>query len=518
MLADCFWHLDIRIIAMDEKIFVEEVNRVPLVAIVGRPNVGKSSLFNAIAGKRISIVHEQSGVTRDRLVAPVSCDGRHFQLVDTGGLGTFTGERKNLNIWDKGIREQVETAIEGADVLIFVCNVQDGIAPLDREVAYRLHGIGKKVFLAINKCDNEQLESEVLAFAELGFPKVFPVSCLHRRGIGALLDKALADIPVRRQLAEQPEPVRIAVVGRPNVGKSSLVNWMLGEDRVMVSEIAGTTRDAIDIDFSLRYKGEDIPAMLIDTAGLRKKAKVKDALEMFSMMRTNEAIARAQLVLFLVEACAEGVTAQDRKIAAMIVESGKGCIIVANKFDLLEAGDAKKQQLLEEIRYTLPHLSYAPVVFTSTVTRDNMDALLDQIAEVMAQMDVKVPTSMVNKVLMDAFARNSAPVIGISPLKLFYAAMAGTQPPRFIIFVNKTEFCADNYLAYLNRVLRQTFDFTGWPIIVELRARPKKVQSIRTVPIRVKKTAERASVPGRKTFDKNKTRPKKKVKNPKKAK
>lgn len=503
---------------MDDKIIVEEIGRVPLVAIVGRPNVGKSSLFNAIVGKRISIVHEQSGVTRDRLVAPASWHGRHFQLVDTGGLGTFTGEKKNINIWDKGIREQVETAIEGAEVLIFVCNVQDGIAPLDREVADRLHGIGKKVFLAINKCDNEQTETEVSGFAELGFDKIFPVSCLHRRGIGNLLDSALKNIPLRQELPQQQEPIRIAVVGRPNVGKSSLVNWMLGEERVMVSEIAGTTRDAIDVDFSMRYKGEDIPAMLIDTAGLRKKAKVKDALEMFSMMRTNEAIERAQLVLFLVEACPDGVTAQDRKIAAMIVEAGKGCIIVANKFDLLDTAAAKKQHLMEEIRYTLPHLSYAPVVFTSTVTRNNIDELLDQTAEVMAQMDVKVPTSLVNKVLLDAFARNSPPVTGNSPLKLYYSAMTGTQPPRFLLFVNNPDYCADNYLAYLIRVLRQSFDFTGWPILVDLRARPKKVQSIHSSPKAVKPRHIKASGPVRKTFDKNKTRPKKKVKTAKKSK
>ena len=455
--------------------------RMPVVAIVGRPNVGKSSLFNAIVGRRVSIVHEQPGVTRDRVVAPASWHGKHFQLIDTGGLGNITGAKKMADIWDAGIREQVEAAIEGADVLIFVCNVQDGIVSLDREVTDRLRGIGKKVLLAANKCDNPTLESESLIFSELGFDKIYPVSCLHRKGVDRLLDNALDDFESLEESAK-PEPFRIAVVGRPNVGKSSLVNWMLGEERVMVSEIAGTTRDSIDIDFEIKYKGEMLPAALIDTAGLRKRSKIDNVVELFSMMRTEEALKRAQLVLFLVETSKDGVTSQDRKIAASIVESGKGCIIVSNKFDLCkdEDEDVKQKQLIEEIRYTLPHLSYAPVVFTSVLRKYNMNALLDQIAEVMAQMEVKIPTSLVNKILLDAFARNSPPVVGVAPLKLYYCSMIGSEPPKFLLFVNQPVYCADNYLIFLKNCLRQAFDFTGLPIVVELRARPKKVASIRT--------------------------------------
>lgn len=456
-------------------------NRIPVVAIVGRPNVGKSSLFNVIIGRRVSIVHEQSGVTRDRVVAPGSWHGKHFQLIDTGGLGNVTGAKKNVDMWDEGIREQVEAAIEGADVLIFVCNVQDGIVPLDREVTDRLRGIGKKVFMVANKCDNQELENESAIFSELGFDKIYPVSCLHRKGVAKLLDKALDDFESpEEETAKETEPFRIAVVGRPNVGKSSLVNWLLGEERVMVSEIAGTTRDSIDIDFEIKYNGEMLPAMLIDTAGLRKRSKIDNVVELFSMMRTEEAIKRSQLVLFLVETSITGVTAQDRKIAASIVESGKGCIIVSNKFDLCENEDVKQKLLIEEIRYTLPHLSYAPVVFTSVLRKYNMNALLDRIAEVMAQMEVKIPTSLVNKVLLDAFARNSPPVVGVAPLKLYYSSMIGCEPPKFLLFVNRAEYCAENYLLFLKNCLRQAFDFTGLPIVVELRARPKNVESIRT--------------------------------------
>lgn len=455
-------------------------NRIPVVAIVGRPNVGKSSLFNVIIGRRVSIVHEQSGVTRDRVVAPGSWHGKHFQLIDTGGLGNITGSKKTVDRWDEGIREQVEAAIEGADVLIFVCNVQDGIVPLDREVTDRLRGIGKKVFMVANKCDNPELENESAIFSELGFDKIYPVSCLHRKGYAKLLDNALSDFESPEVEAAEAVPFRIAVVGRPNVGKSSLINWLLGEERVMVSEIAGTTRDSIDIDFEIKYRGEMLPAMLIDTAGLRKRSKIDNVVELFSMMRTEEAIKRSQLVLFLVETSTTGVTAQDRKIAASIVESGKGCIIVSNKFDLCENEEVKQKTLIEEIRYTLPHLNYAPVVFTSVLRKYNMNALLDQIAEVMAQMEVKVPTSLVNKVLLDAFARNSPPVVGVAPLKLYYSSMIGSEPPKFLLFVNRAEYCAENYLLFLKNCLRQAFDFTGLPIVVELRARPKNVESIRT--------------------------------------
>ncbi len=456
---------------------------LPTVAIVGRPNVGKSSLFNAIIGRRLSIVHEQSGVTRDRVAAPASYHGRHFQLIDTGGLGMMIGEKRGVDVWDQAIAAQVEAAVESADLLILVGNVQDGLQLLDEEAARRLRSIGKPVLVVANKCDNPVYTAHADEFAALGFGEVFPVSCLHRSGIGRLLDAVTAALPVQ----ETPEPVsgaaavadaafKIAVVGRPNVGKSSLVNALLGEERVMVSDVAGTTRDAIDIDFQLEYRGEMRPAVLVDTAGLRRRGKVDTVVEYFSAMRAQSAVERADLVLFVVEASPDGVTAQDKHIAAMVEKSGKGCVLVANKYDLFQ--DEHKTRVLEaELRRTLPGMNYAPVVFVSARERRNLGTLLDLVAQVLEQTELRVPTGVLNRVLADAFAQRTPPVVGAAPLKLYYASMTGATPPKFLLFVNHPKYCAPNYLAYLRKALRTAFDFTGLPILMELRARPKKVES-----------------------------------------
>ena len=447
---------------------------VPAIAIVGRPNVGKSSLFNAIVGRRLSIVHEMSGVTRDRVVAPLVRNGRRFELIDTGGLGMLAGESRKVDVWDSRIAAQVELAIEGADVLIFVANVRDGIVSLDEEVARRLHSSGKPVLFAANKCDNPELDGESVEFMQLGFERV-------RRGVNALVEAALRLLPeggAGEPAADAPAPVNIAVVGRPNVGKSSLVNALLGEERVMVSDVAGTTRDAIDVDFQIRYQGELRPAVLVDTAGLRKKAKVDTVVEFFSVMRAQAAVTRADLVLFVVEASADGMTAQDRRIASMIRESGKGCVIVANKLDLCR-DEHRLKQLQAELRRSLPGMSYAPAVFISARDRSNLGGLLDQIAEVMEQLELKIPTGVLNRVLADAVERNTPPVTGAAPLKLFYASVIGMKPPRILLFVNNPAYCAENYLTFLKNVLRQAFGLTGLPIELELRARPKKVESIR---------------------------------------
>lgn len=473
-------------------------HRIPTIAIVGRPNVGKSSLFNVIIGRRLSIVHEESGVTRDRLTAPVAWHGKHFLLVDTGGLGTITGESRNVSHWDIGIREQVDAAIEGADILLFVVNVQEGLVPLDEEVASRLRDSGKKVFLIVNKSDNPAFEAQAVEFSVLGYDLIYPVSSLHRRGFGNLLQAMLEDVPVKNMRHDSKEPFKIALIGRPNVGKSSLANCLIGQDRVMVSDVAGTTRDSVDIDFELEYHGEKLPAALIDTAGMRKKSKVNSVVELFSMMRTKEAIDRAELILFLVEADPEGVTAQDRRIAGMISESGKACVIVANKYD--NCRTIHKDDLMDELRYTLPGMTYAPVVFASALTKYNMDQLLDQIAEVMEQLEVQIPTSVVNRVVNDAILANSPPVVGRAPFKVYYSTMIGNQPPRFVLFVNNPKLCAPNYLAYLKNYLRKVFDFTGLPISVFLRERPKKVESIRTSKPRVKPVkpgSKKADKPGK---------------------
>jgi GTP-binding protein len=452
--------------------------KIPTIAIVGRPNVGKSSLFNAIIKRRLAIVHEASGVTRDRIVSPAIRHGKHFQVIDTGGLGTFAGEERKVDMWDRNIRAQVEIAIEGADVLVLVVNVQQGVVPLDEEVADRLRECGKKVIVAVNKVDDGSHQKMVPEFSRLGYEDLFPVSCLHRQGIDELLEKTLEDFEVYENIPEHPQALKIAAVGRPNVGKSSLINRLLGEKRVMVSEIAGTTRDSVDVDFELKIGDEKLPATLIDTAGLRKRGKVSDAIEMFSAMRAQSAIERANIVLFLVEAKPEGVTAQDKKIASIIHDSGKACIIVANKWDICENKDQKA--VLDELRYSLPGMTYAPVVFVSALDGKNMDRLLDTIGDVIEQLEVHVPTSMVNRVVEDAIQRNAPPVVGTSRLKIYYTTMVGSAPPTFLLFVNNPKLCAKNYLAYLNNYFREAFGFLGIPIIIRLRERPKNVESIRT--------------------------------------
>jgi GTPase len=471
---------NVEIAAEIEKIKAEtEVRKIPTVAIVGRPNVGKSSLFNAIIRKRVSIVHEMCGVTRDRVVAPASWNGKHFQLMDTGGLGTLTGKTRNVDQWDERIGEQVSVALEGADILILVCNVQDGVVALDEEVAKRLHTYGSRVIVVANKSDNPKLKAAAAEFSKLGFKELIPVSSLHRINIEWLLDQLVEDFDELAMPIDDRDIFRVAVVGRPNVGKSSLINALLGDKRVIVSDVAGTTRDSVDIDFELKYKGEKLPASLIDTAGFRKRAKVRNLVEMFSIMRAKEAIERARLVLFLVEASPMGTTAQDRRIASMVEESGKGCVLVINKYDT-QRNDHSKEDLLKEIRYSTPGMKYAPAVFISAKDKYNLDGLLDQAAEVMEQMELRISTSMVNRVLYDAFERVSPPVIGTSPLRFYYAAMVANEPPNFLMFVNNPKYCADNYLAYLKNALRAAFDFTGLPIIIMLRARPKKIVSFHT--------------------------------------
>ena len=363
---------------------------LPTIAIVGRPNVGKSSLFNAIVGRRVSIVHEMPGVTRDRVVAPLARGVRRFQLIDTGGLGMLPGESRKVDVWDSRIADQVKVAVEDADVLIFVANVQDGVVNLDEEVARKLRESGKPVLLAANKCDNPALADQAVEFMRLGFAEVYPVSCLHRNGVNALVESAIGLLPETERPREDggvdgldseniARKLNIAVVGRPNVGKSSLVNALLGEERVMVSDVAGTTRDAIDVDFELRFRGAMHPATLVDTAGLRKTAKVDTVVEYFSVMRAKSAIERADLILFVVEASPDGVTAQDRRIAGLIQQSGKGCVLVANKFDVYKE-TYKVKQMESEVRYSLPGMNYAPLVFVSARDRWNLDGLLDRIA------------------------------------------------------------------------------------------------------------------------------------------
>ena len=480
---------------MEKKSALAPEKRQPVIAIVGRPNVGKSSLFNNIIGRRMAIVHEQSGVTRDRVAATGSFYGQHFQLIDTGGLGTL-GASRNIDKWDEHIATQVFQAIADADAIIMVVNVQQGVIPMDEAVAQELRSTGKPVVVAANKCDNPQLCEESGEFSCWGFHDIVPISCLHRTGIDQVLEKVFDLLPVDlkhtpaakkvdefgedvEDAPEEVKPLRIAIVGRPNVGKSSLINALLGEERVITSDVAGTTRDAVDIDFSIKFHGEERPAILVDTAGLRKTAKVHDAVEKFSVMRSESAIEHAELVIMVVEAGESSITAQDRRIAGFIERNHKPCIIVANKYDLY-AGEAKIKALNQMLRNDLPGLAYAPVVFTSAAKRLHLNTLLDMISTVAEQLELRPSTGLVNRVLMDAFERLSPPVVGVSPLKLYYTTMTAHQPPHFLMFVNKAANCAPNYKAYLAGELRKAFGFVGVPVLLELRDRPKKVVNFHT--------------------------------------
>ena len=447
---------------------------LPSIAIVGRPNVGKSSLFNAILGRRLAIVHFDSGVTRDRVSEPCLWKKRLFLLTDTGGLGMYCGETRGLSFWDKMIAEQADAAIETADVILFVVDVQAGLNPLDSGIAERLRTCGKKVILVANKADNPEDVSHADEFHALGFDSVYPVSCLHRTGIGDVMEAALSGL-IRIDADSIPRESRfkIAVLGRPNVGKSSLVNRLLGETRVIVSDVPGTTRDAVDSELTLDCDGVEVPALLVDTAGLRKKSKVDGAVEQYSMMRAAAALESCDLVLFVLEASVGEATSQDKTIARMIEESGKACILVVNKWDV-RLENSTKESILKEVRYTLPKMPYAPVVFLSAATGWNFQELYRTITQVRTQLSVRIATSQLNRVIQEAVDRNLPPVIGVKPLKIYYGAMVAGAPPRFVLFVNDPKLCAETYRTYLVNCFRRSFGLTGLPIRIRLEARSRR--------------------------------------------
>lgn len=455
--------------------------KAPNVAIVGRPNVGKSALFNALLNYRISIVHEAAGVTRDRITVPVIRNGHFFYLTDTGGLAMFKDTTKDVGIWDNAIREQAEAAIESAEVILMVVDVQKGVMPLDKEVALRLHESGKKIILVATKADNEKLLNEALTeeYDALGFGKAVAVSSLHRMGITDLMEDIFDALKAELAVMPETEAFKIAVVGRPNVGKSSIVNRLLGQKRVMVSDIAGTTRDAIHTEFQLSFRGEMRPAILVDTAGLRRKAKVDDIIEHFSNLRVEAAIKRADLVLFVTEASELGASAQDRRIGRVIAESGKACLIVVNKWD--QCKGLKMKDVQDEMRATIPHLAYAPMAFVCALSGYQFEQMMDQIAIVMESLEMTVGTGLLNRSIEEITTRTPPPVVDKSALRIYYSTMVSNRPPTFTLFVNRPEACADNYSAFLARSLRERFGFIGVPVKLELKARPKKVESIRTV-------------------------------------
>jgi GTP-binding protein len=475
-----------------------------LIAIVGRPNVGKSALFNRIAGKRIAIVHDQPGVTRDRVTAEVEWHGRPFTLVDTGGIGLVAGE-KAADVITEAAFQQVELAIAAANVIVLVVNVHEGIVPLDREISQRLRRSGKPVIIAVNKTDNDRDDIGAGEFSELGFEKIFPVSAIHHRGIDALMDAALAMIPAESDAAgaidaEEP-PVKLAVVGRPNVGKSSLINALTRSKRVIVTPIAGTTRDSVDVPFVVETEGVRQNYILIDTAGVRQRRRVNDSVEFFSVKRTEDSIARCDIVIFVLDAEA-GVLGQDKKVADKIIEERKACILVINKWDLLaadvdtgrkdlrrESGDKRREgqprpltslaDFGDWVRERLFFLDYAPVIFTSATSGLHLDRLLESVRYVASQLRQKVPTAILNRTLHDAIERRQPVSASGHRLKFFYATQIKPSPPTFLLFVNRADLFSDRYKKYLADEMRKAFGFEGCPIILVSRTREKTIDPIR---------------------------------------
>ena len=515
-----------------------------LIAIVGRPNVGKSALFNRIVGRRIAIVHDQPGVTRDRVMAEAEWHGRPYTLVDTGGIGLLRREKAE-DVITAAALQQVDLAIESADVILLVVNVQEGIVPLDQEVAKKLRTVQKPVLVVVNKADNHQATAGAGEFSALGFQRIFPVTAIHGHGVEDLMDAAVAflprweapsvvadheagdaeasdadsgdgsvdvaggeetgaDLPDKPVARRRPNgPKRLAIVGRPNVGKSSIINRLTGSQRVIVSAIPGTTRDAVDVPFEIVTEAGRERYVLVDTAGVRKARRIDDTIEYFSVERTKDAIARCDIAVLVIDAL-NGITEQDKKIADVIVEERRSCIVVVNKWDLV-AEDVRKARE-EEIqarrlkqrdrddrqkRLTtlaefgqwvqdrLFFLDYAPVIFTSAKDGFQLDRLLEAVRYVSSQLGQKVPTAILNRTLNDAIERRQPVSDQGHRLKFYYATQVRQAPPTFLLFVNRDELFSAPYLKYLTGEMRAAFGYEGCPIVLVPKPRPKTIEPVR---------------------------------------
>ena len=438
----------------------------PLVAIIGRPNVGKSMLFNKLTGQRTSIVEDTPGVTRDRIYGDCEWCGRTFSLVDTGGIEPGTDSDML-----KFMRRQAEIGIELADAIIMVTDVRSGVTAADEDVAVMLRKSGKPVALAVNKCDSVgPTNPDVYEFYSLGIGDLFETSAVHGHGTGDLLDWVLANIPDNDAEEEDDGIIKVAIVGKPNVGKSSLLNRILGEERVIVSNIAGTTRDAIDS----YYENETGKYCFIDTAGMRRKSKVDDVIEKYSNMRSINAIDRSDVCLILVDAN-DGVTEQDTKIAGLVHEAGKAAIIVVNKWDAVADKETNTMRDMEnDVRQGLSYMLYAPVVFLSALTGQRVDKLFQVIQEVYAQNTSRITTGALNSVLADATARVQPPTDKGRRLKIYYMTQASTKPPHFVIFCNDARLFHFSYQRYLENQIREVFGLQGTPVRITIRQKGDK--------------------------------------------
>lgn len=434
--------------------------RKSVVAVVGRPNVGKSTIFNRLVGERISIVEDTPGVTRDRIYSEAEWLNTNFNIIDTGGIEL--GDEPLL----VQMRGQAEIAIDESDVIIFMVNGRDGITGADEEVARLLYKSNKPVVLAVNKIDNPEMQDKVYEFYSLGFGEPFPISGTHGLGLGDLLDEVVKHFPERDEVVRDDDVIHFSLIGRPNVGKSSLVNSILNQERVIVSDIAGTTRDAIDTNLS--KDGRDF--VIIDTAGMRKKGKVYETTEKYSVLRALKAIERSDVVLVVLDADT-GVIEQDKKIAGYAHEAGKAVIIVVNKWDTVETSDKTMKEFEDKVRQQFQYLDYAPIVFLSAKTKKRIHTLFPSIMLASENHTKRVQTNILNEVIMDALAMKPVPSLKGQKLKIFYATQVAVQPPTFVVFVNDPELLHFSYERFLENRIRDAFGFEGTPIKIYARQR-----------------------------------------------
>lgn len=458
-----------------------------IVAIVGRPNVGKSAMFNRIIGRRLSIVHEQAGVTRDRVSAEAIWNNQAFELIDTGGLGAID-RGGTTDVIERSLREQALTAIQDAAVIIFAVDLTAGVTPLDREVAGILRASGRPVLIAANKADTESVDRLADEFLSLGYP-AFPVAALHNRGFDALLSEVMARLP-EAPPAEKVAALKVAVVGKPNAGKSSFINRLLKRERQIVSEVPGTTRDSVEIPFSLGAGPSSRHYVLIDTAGLRHIRRAETAVEKFSIMRSEASIEAADVVVLMIDA-EIGPTEQDKKIADVITENQKGCIIAVNKWDLAE-NKVKEEEYHAGLRRTLPFLSYAPIVFMSAQSGYNVKNCLRTIDLVAANIDTTLTTGTLNRVLHKATAKRSSPSMGNKQFKLYYATQIGNRPIRINIFANDPRILPKSYRLYLMNQLRAAYGLEGAPLVLAFKSShgdpDQDTQNVRRRPARKRRS------------------------------
>ena len=435
----------------------------PLVAVVGRPNVGKSTLFNAIVNKRISIVEDIPGVTRDRIYFDAQWLNKEFTMIDTGGIEFVNADS---HVIPKMMRLQAQLAIEEADVILFVVDGKAGVVPADEEVAGILRASGKPVVLAVNKIDSINQEPNIYEFYNLGIGDPIGISAKNLMNLGDLLDDVVKNFPDAGSSEDEEDTIHVALIGRPNVGKSSLTNALLGQERVIVSDVAGTTRDSIDT----HWKHDGQKFVLIDTAGMRRKVKIDAPVERYSIVRSLRSVDRADVVILVLDAV-DGVTEQDKKIAGYAHEAGKGVIIVVNKWDLIEKDDKTTNKFTEDIYDELGFLQYAPILFASALTKQRIHRLADMIKFVSEQQHMRISTSVLNQLLSDAQSVNPVPSRSGRVPKIYYMTQASVKPPTFILFVNEPELIHFSYVRFLENRLRESFGFEGTPIRLILRGK-----------------------------------------------